>query len=169
MKGRPVMLYFSRAKQDPNKIDVEQLTKLRNFKAKTFPNALIETYSDPTEFKGKLSRQLELQRRSLLSAESEGRSEDVSVPPVTDIVLHFGDAETGTDIGPTLTQDTNFIEVTDFGGIPDYSPPASDQTQGIFGAGLGGGITTIYRSPYSGPNKNYFRQLVTYQVVQAFF
>lgn len=35
--GRPVMLYFSQAKQDPEKLDLDQLSKLREFKKKTFP------------------------------------------------------------------------------------------------------------------------------------
>ena len=35
MKGRPVMLYFSQAKQDPDRIDVEQLSKLREFRERS--------------------------------------------------------------------------------------------------------------------------------------
>ncbi len=117
------MLYFSQTKQDPDKIDIEQLSKLREFKKKTFPNALIETYSDPTEFKGTLSRQLELQLRTLLAAEMGGASEDSAVPPVTDIVLHFADAESGKDIGTTLALEARFIEVTNFEDVPEYVPP----------------------------------------------
>lgn len=98
-KGKPIMLYFSKAKQDPDKIDLDQIAKLREFKNKTFPNALIETYSDLIEFKDKLSKQIEIQLRRLLSEQTEGRKEETHVRPVTDIIFHFADAETGQDAG----------------------------------------------------------------------
>ena len=44
-QGKPVMLYFSQLRQNPDNIDLEQLRKLREFKENTFPNALVETYS----------------------------------------------------------------------------------------------------------------------------
>ena len=64
-QSKPVMLYFSQAKQEPDRIDLEQLAKLRNFKAKTCNNALIETFSSHNEFREKLAKQLEIQVRSL--------------------------------------------------------------------------------------------------------
>ena len=112
--GKPVMLYFSQAKQDPDKIEVEQLARLREFKKKTFPKALIESYADLVEFRDKLSRQLELQLRSLLASESEGQLGGSFVPPVTDIVIHFADVDTATDKGEALTLETRFIEVSNF-------------------------------------------------------
>ncbi|MEQ8749171.1 MAG: hypothetical protein RIC52_05280, partial [Amphiplicatus sp.] len=70
-QGKPVMLYFSRAAQDPDRIDLGQLQKLREFKTKTFPKALIETYTTQIEFRDKLAAQLEIQLRTLLVSENQ--------------------------------------------------------------------------------------------------
>jgi nucleoside 2-deoxyribosyltransferase len=64
-QSKPVMLYFSQAKQEPDRIDLDQLAKLRSFKAKTYSKALIENFTSHTEFKEKLAKQLEMQVRSL--------------------------------------------------------------------------------------------------------
>jgi len=163
--GRPVMLYFSQVKQDPERIDLEQLAKLRDFKKKTFPTALVEAYSGPVEFKDKLSRQLEIQLRSLLAAEAESEADsyEVDIKPVTDIVIHFADPLTGDSVGTNLTAQTRLIKVDDFVSIPDYSPAktARDETTDV----------TVNYLRYIGgePNKDFFRQQVTYQVLQAFF
>lgn len=58
--GKLVMLYFSQAKQDVDNIDPEQLIKLREFRRKTLPNALIESYQDQIEFREKLAKQLDI-------------------------------------------------------------------------------------------------------------
>ena len=52
------MLYFSKAKLEPEKIDLAQMAKLNDFKKLTLPNALVEHYSNAVEFKDKLSRHL---------------------------------------------------------------------------------------------------------------
>ena len=41
---KPIMLYFSRIGIDPDKIDLTQIEKLKQFKEKTYPNGLIESY-----------------------------------------------------------------------------------------------------------------------------
>lgn len=94
-RGHPVMLYFSQAKQDPDNIDLDQLGKLRDFKKKIFPKALIETYSGPVEFRDKLAKQIEIQLRSLLVEQSDGEKQDTVARPITDIVLRYSDPETG--------------------------------------------------------------------------
>ena len=116
------MLYFSKAKQDPDKIDLDQIAKLREFKKKTFPNALIESYLDITEFKDKLGKQLEIRLRELIAEQSDGGKEETYVRPVTDIVFHFADAENGNDAGTELKIDTMFIEITNFGQLPGFLP-----------------------------------------------
>lgn len=121
-KGHPIMLYFSQAKQDPEKIDIDQLAKLRDFKKKTFPKALIETYSGPVEFHDKLAKQIEIQLRGLLAEQSNGELEDASTRPITDIVLHFSDPKTGEGLGPKIEVETTFISIIDFEKIPDYVP-----------------------------------------------
>jgi hypothetical protein len=78
-EGKKVMLYFSRVKQDPEGLDLEQLAKLRDFKTTVSPKALVETYSDPIEFHDKLAKHLEIQLRELVVQEG-GAISDTSSP-----------------------------------------------------------------------------------------
>lgn len=119
-QGKPVMLYFSRAKQDPENIDIDQLQRLREFKKKTFPNALIEGYSSQVEFRDKLAKQLEIQLRSLLTEAGAGDSVDGSPQFKTDIKIEFANAETGKSIGSELDLHLTSINVTGIDALPDY-------------------------------------------------
>ncbi|UAA39798.1 hypothetical protein KIH87_05425 [Paraneptunicella aestuarii] len=117
--GKPVMLYFSKANQNPDDIDLDQLKRLREFKSKTFPKALVENYSSQVEFRDKLSKQLEIQIRGLL-AEKGIKEESDMTSPITDIQLHFSDPSTGADLGEEIDLTGTYIEVTDYDDIPDY-------------------------------------------------
>ncbi len=55
---KPVMLYFSQAPIDPEKIDIDQFTTLRSFKEKMRLKGLTEMYSGIPDFKQKFGRQL---------------------------------------------------------------------------------------------------------------
>lgn len=68
--GKPIMLYFSKIGMDPEQIDVAQLNKLKDFKAATYSNALVESYKNQVEFRDKLARQLELKVRDLQKADT---------------------------------------------------------------------------------------------------
>lgn len=170
-EGKPVMLYFSQAKQDPDKLDLEQLEKLREFKKKTFPKALVETYADVIEFKEKLSKQIEIQLRTLLAERAEQEFDVNSVRPVTDIVLHFGDVDTGADLGATMSLQTRYVDVTDFDSIPDYIPIKAEKKEkkGLSAAGLGLSDVWLDSLQSSDSNKNYYRQRVTSLVLKEFF
>src|SRR5207237_77567 len=48
--GKPVMLYFSKVGADPDRLDLDQLNKLKAFKTETYPNALTESYKSHIEF-----------------------------------------------------------------------------------------------------------------------
>lgn len=56
--GKPTMLYFSSKPMDPNKIDLKQQRKLRQFKAETSKMALIGKFSSPSELHTTLLRDL---------------------------------------------------------------------------------------------------------------
>ena len=88
---------------------------------------------------------------------------------MTDIVLHFADAESGKDIGTTLVLETRFIEVTNFEDVPEYAPPAPEKQRNALAAGPSTAADLALYTIYSEPNKNYFRQLITYHIVQSFF
>jgi hypothetical protein len=161
--GRPVMLYFSQAKQDPEKLDLDQLAKLRAFKKMTFPSALTESFSGQVEFRDKLSRQLEIQLRALLASESDGSMIDAVAPPHTDIQMSFAEVSSGECIGKNLAISTRYLEIGDFEEIPDFAETQESQS--------GGAKRSKLLRSYMGesPNKDYYRQLATYQVLQAFF
>lgn len=164
-QNKPVMLYFSQVKQDPEQINLEQLGKLREFKKKTFPNALVESYLSQIEFRDKLSRQLEIQLRVLM-AES-GEKEGPAHNPYTDIQIHFADVESGEDIGSTFETESTLLNIGDFSSIPDYLPYEEESTRiktsGFLSMGI---ISSVSKKSI---NKNYYRQLITYAVGKNFF
>lgn len=63
--GKPVMLYFSKVGIDPDLLDLTQIEQLKEFKSKTYPKGLIESYKSVIEFRDKFSKQLELRVRDL--------------------------------------------------------------------------------------------------------
>lgn len=160
------MLYFSRIKKDPSEIDLDQLAKLRDFEKKTFPNALVETYSTQIEFRDKLSRQLEIQVRVLLAketGEAQGQTTDTSV---TDIQFHFADAKTGADAGTEITLETSYIILEDAEKIPDYADPEENKpskakTEPFFGFSVYSAVNAV--------NKDYYREKAGYLIEQSFF
>jgi hypothetical protein len=160
--GKPVMLYFSQIKQDPEKIDIEQLSKLREFKKKTFPNALVENFSSHVEFRDKLSKQLEIQIRTLLAGQADGQAEQAEIIPKTDIVISFAD-ELGTNKGAELEIETAYLEISNFQEIPDYL-----QEEG-FGLGKLESLSSLNMYISSNVNKDYYRQMATYIIQQNFY
>lgn len=167
-EGKPVMLYFSQAKHDPDKLDLEQLAKLREFKKKTFPKALVENYAGVIEFKDKLAKHIEIQLRTLLAERTESEFDATAISPVTDIVLHFAEPERGQDIGNSRSVTTRYVDVTDFDAIPDFTPPNSERASEARGktSALNNWLSTLQSSDL---NRNYYRQRVTALVFKEFF
>jgi hypothetical protein len=167
--NRPVMLYFSQAKQDPDKLDLEQLAKLREFKTKTFPNALVESYSDHVEFKDKLAKQIEIQLRTLLAEQTDVGSLINDLRPITDIVLHFADNKSGKDLGTELSFQTRLLEIQDFDKIPDYLSASQEKSEKKDVSAKDLTLDWISNVQSSNTNKDYYRQRTTYLVMQEFF
>ena len=67
--SKPVMLYFSQTPIDPDKIDIEEFTILRNFKEKMRLKGLTESYSGIPDFRQKFTRQLSININNLLEQE----------------------------------------------------------------------------------------------------
>ena len=63
--GKSVMLYFSEKEIQPEKIDTNQLEKLRKFKKEVYPMALVETYKSSYEFKEKFAKNLEIKIKEI--------------------------------------------------------------------------------------------------------
>ncbi|MGZ8910678.1 MAG: DUF4062 domain-containing protein [Methylococcaceae bacterium] len=63
--AKPIMLYFSKVPIDPESIDLQQNETLKQFKSKTYPKGLVESYKSIIEFRDKFAKQLELKVRDL--------------------------------------------------------------------------------------------------------
>lgn len=67
--ARPVMLYFSSRSIDPAKLDIDQYKSLKEFEKKMQKIGLIGSYTNITDFKEQLLRQLSINVRNLVSNE----------------------------------------------------------------------------------------------------
>ena len=113
------MLYFSRVEIDPERIDVQQIEKLKSFKEKAYPEGLIENYRRVIEFRDKFARQLELKIRDLQRNETMG-----SVP----LSLEFFSVEAGDLLGRRIEQLVDYPEVTDLDSVPEAAKASLIET-----------------------------------------
>lgn len=135
---------------------MEQLAKLREFKDKTFPKALVENYSSQIEFRDKLSKQIEIQLRNLIAEESNSNNES-DLDAREKIEIEFSDPKTGELLGAEVNLEADFLDVTDIDNIPDYSSSQSDDD---------GEIKKIFRKS---ENRDYYRQYVEYVVKKSMY
>src|SRR5438105_3702011 len=63
--GKPAMLYFSSRPIDPNKIDLKQQKRLRTFKAETYKNAIVGSFTSASTLHSTLLRDLSQQVRRM--------------------------------------------------------------------------------------------------------
>jgi len=85
--GKPVMLYFSKIGTDPDRLDLTQFARLKEFKDRTYPNALTESFKSQIEFRDKFAKQLELKVRDLQKAD------DKQQPPPLKLILSAAGSE----------------------------------------------------------------------------
>lgn len=76
--GKPASLYFSNRPIEPDKIDLEQLGKLRAFKHATYDAALVGSFSTVGELRQKLSHDLLARVRSLRPARTPAGRDKLS-------------------------------------------------------------------------------------------
>jgi hypothetical protein len=76
-KGKPTMLYFSSRPIDPNKIDLKQYKKLRQFKSATYKKALTGNFNRVDELRQNLLRDLMTQVRKLKVSKPLRRGEKI--------------------------------------------------------------------------------------------
>jgi hypothetical protein len=107
--GKPIMLYFSKVEIDPDKIEIGQIEKLKEFKEKTYPKGLVENYRKVIEFRDKFSKQLELKIRDIQQSEASGK-----VP----LLLEFLSVDEGKPAGSTLTCSYVAPVVADYSSVP---------------------------------------------------
>ncbi|RJG03944.1 DUF4062 domain-containing protein [Noviherbaspirillum sedimenti] len=156
--GKPVMLYFSQVNKDPDLIDLEQLAKLRTFKSKTFPLALVEQYSSQISFRDKLAKQLEMKLRGLIAAERNDAIENRSGTP--NINFEFVGSLTGAAAGKSLTVNTVHTRLLNLDKVPDYTPESIEPK--------GKKKTSVAFIEHE-HNKDYYRDLVRYVVAKRVY
>lgn len=149
--NKPVMLYFSRASMDPEQIDTEQLIKLREFKAKTYKNALVENFDNQIDFKDKLSRQLERQVLKIRAA--EGNTSDSMQ---SNILFEFFDLEDKERIGTNYKLESTYFNVNDFEKIPDYKQDKSSSEKNDRG---------LISLSIKNPNRDFLREMIVYELM----
>lgn len=153
-QGKPVMLYFSQSKKDPDDIDLDQLKALRDFKKKTFPKALVENYSSQIEFRDKLAKQIEIQLRSLIVSDPSNKEQGTSV---SDIQLEFCEIDNSCSSGKEISASLTYIDVSDVELLPDYvisglSEEQSEKSKKI----------SVVRT-----NRDFYRQYIDYLVKES--
>lgn len=153
--GKPVMLYFSKAKVEPEKLDLEQLAKLNEFKKLTLPNALVEHFSNAVEFKDKISRHIEMKVREFISesaAEKNGELGQTS-SIVADLTIELIDPDSGKPVGASLVLNGKYFDLPKLSEIPDYEKKSESIASG-----------STYPLLATIANKDFYRQ----GVVQVF-
>lgn len=65
--GKPALLYFSSRQIDPDRVDLDQLKRVRELRSRVEKEALIAPFSSPTELESKLTRHLIAQMQRLRS------------------------------------------------------------------------------------------------------
>lgn len=145
--NKPVMLYFSKIKKEPDEIDLEQLSKLRDFKKNTYEKALVENFSSQIEFRDKLTKHIELELRKLIDDGSKGGS------LISNIILEFYDLKRKKNLGTNYILDIKHLELNNFDKIPDYKSNNKEKEQ----------------FPWFEENSDYYRDYAKYYMNKTSF
>jgi hypothetical protein len=74
--GKPVMLYFSKAKAELDAVDLAEYARLKEFKKKAYPQGFIEDYESLTDFREKFTRQLAIKVLEIVARDAEEAPSD---------------------------------------------------------------------------------------------
>jgi hypothetical protein len=120
--GKLVMCYFSKAKVELDKVDLEQYKNLKEFKKKTYPNGLIENYSNGVEFRDLFAKQLEIKIRTLIAKDNEKDGEATIVPNRPFIDFGFIDPVTKESCGDELSITPRILNFNskEINALPDF-------------------------------------------------
>lgn len=125
--GKPAMLYFSTAPQNPDLIETDQLVRLREFREKIKNKGLIQPYGSLAEFRDLLARHIENQVRNLASVELGAGADLPNRPNTADIRIIFDDKMKLSDVtenGTRAKVATTILRIADPENISDFLPPA---------------------------------------------
>jgi hypothetical protein len=92
-----------------DRINLDQIEKLKQFREKTYPKGLVESYKKIIEFRDKFAKRLELKIRDLQRSDASGE-----LP----LSLEFLSVENGEPIGSNLNHIFDHPNVRDFDAVP---------------------------------------------------
>ena len=149
--GKPVMLYFSRAKVSLHTIDLIEYQRLTEFQKLTYPKGLIGNYSSLLEFRDKLRRELSIAISGIIATDSQERSE--SETEDHGVTLAFAQGNPLALLAPPNVLELLKVICNDKGSIPDYAGDGTQPTS------IGGnvGVTFVASS-----NRHFYREVVAY-------
>jgi len=150
--GKPVMLYFSRAKVALHTIDLIEYQRLTEFQKLTYPKGLIGNYSTLLEFRDKLRRELSIAVSGIIATDSQERSE--SETEDHGVTLAFAQGNPLALVAPPNVLELLKVICNDKGSIPDYTDDGAQQTS------ISGSTGFTFATPSSNPN--FYRQVVAY-------
>lgn len=155
--GKPVMLYFSRAKVDLQSVDLTEYARLTAFKDDLYPKALIENYSSPNEFRDTFRRQLAMRIRDTIAEDS--LQQDRGGVEIERVVLALAEGSPPRVLTSPSILKLVSVNCIDKDEIPDYgSSDASSQIN----TGVVTTASTNTALVYGLSNRNYYRELVDY-------
>ncbi len=150
-KGKIIMLYFSRAVVNPDKLDLEEYKRVKEFKLRKYPEGLVESYDTLPEFRDKFTKQLAMKVRDLVNRDAS----DLPTKNVeTNLALYLA---LNTGASPQILQDNATVQInkiicTNEQDIPDFKAEILTRNNEV--------------SLIFGENKNYYRELIRYYVKQ---
>lgn len=152
--GKHVMLYFSKAKVDMDQLDINEYVRLKEFKAKTYPQGLVESYENIIDFREKLTRQLAIKLLTLMaehSREQVRETVDISKP----LAMVLGNpAEVLAS--PAIIRIPKII-CTNPGEIPPFEEDVAEEEE----------QTNIRIGTSKKPNRLFYRELVDFFAQQS--
>ncbi len=155
--GKPIMLYFSNSPVHPDEIDPDQLVRVREFKARTYPRGLVENYDSLEEFSDKFARQLAQTMKNMIDNEAQLESIQSELPAGIPIIIALAQGQPPEVLPSPATLKIRNVECTNKEEIPDYEEPPS-----LPASKADGSVLTYVTTFTSGTNKNYYRDLVEY-------
>jgi len=150
--GKPVMLYFSNAPVHPDDVDPAQLIRVRDFKTKSYPQGIVESYDTLGEFREKFARHLSLTVRRLIENDA-GHGE--RSPSGVQILVGLAEGADADIMPSPATLQAIRVRCSNVDDIPDYIPPSYQEP--LYSSGR---INIVQTS--TGVNSNYYREVVDY-------
>ncbi|ANZ37928.1 hypothetical protein BBK82_19570 [Lentzea guizhouensis] len=117
--GKPVMLYFSRAKVDLEEVDLGEYARLKEFKQRTYTQGLVDGYATTDEFRDKFARHLALKVRELVARDADDENRDTDLRQHTGLQLRLAEGDPLVPLAENAVVEVEQVTCPDFQHVPD--------------------------------------------------